>query len=126
MIELNADGTDYLAHGDFQDEEFTRNWDRLRALLADASGKRTRKQILLDWPEGADLPGEVTLWRWLERAVAQGLVVQEGSGRRNDPYRYWLPGREAQWDDDRLPDLEALLAEMQQIPGVRPKPARNK
>jgi hypothetical protein len=29
--------------------------------------------------------------------VLQGRVQRDGSGRRNDPYRYWLPGREAAW-----------------------------
>jgi len=103
VVELNADGTDYLAHGDFQDEEFTRNWDRLRALLAAAGGKLTRKEILLDWPEGVELPNEVTLWRWLERAVAQGLVGQHGHwpAQRSVPLLAAgagrKPGRKTRW-----------------------------
>src|SRR5260370_30342678 len=34
------------------------------------------------------------LWRWLSRAVAQGVVRHEGSGRPHDPFRYWLPARQ--------------------------------
>jgi hypothetical protein len=34
------------------------------------------------------------LWRWLSRAVAQGIVRQEGTGYSRDPFRYWLPERE--------------------------------
>jgi hypothetical protein len=33
----------------------------------------------------------------LERAVAGALLLREGSGRKNDPYRYWLPGQEEKW-----------------------------
>jgi hypothetical protein len=33
----------------------------------------------------------------LTRAVAAGLVCQEGTGRRADPLRYWLPGQEKKW-----------------------------
>jgi hypothetical protein len=46
------------------------------------------------WPDEYDKPDSTTLWRWLSRAVTQGLVCQEGNGRPNDPYRYWLPARE--------------------------------
>jgi hypothetical protein len=34
------------------------------------------------------------LWRWLSRAVAQGVVRHEGTGHPHDPFRYWLPARE--------------------------------
>jgi hypothetical protein len=39
----------------------------------------------------------VTLWRWLERAVAEGTVLRDGNGQSNQPYRYWLRGQEAKW-----------------------------
>ena len=42
----------------------------------------------------------MTLWRWLDRAVSQGLVCREGAGRKNDPYRYWLAEQEEQWLQD--------------------------
>ena len=45
--------------------------------------------------------------RWAE-------VCQDGKGRRNDSYRYWLPGIEEKWRRDPfyledLPDLEPLV-----------------
>src|SRR5262249_2091167 len=46
VIELNAEGTDYLSHGDFQTEEFTEHWERLRMVLEDAPRKRTRQELL--------------------------------------------------------------------------------
>ena len=39
-------------------------------------------------------PDQGSLCRWLSRAVESGQVCREGSGRRNDPFRYWLPQRE--------------------------------
>ena len=53
----------------------------------------------------------MSLWRWLERAAAQGLVCRSGQGKRNDSFRYWLPGMEEKWKAspfrlDELPDME--------------------
>jgi hypothetical protein len=39
----------------------------------------------------------MTLYRWLERAIAQGRVQRDGRGRKRDPYRYWLPEQLAEW-----------------------------
>lgn len=39
------------------------------------------------WPEELDKPDDATLWRWLDRAVNQGMVTQEGSGKRGSPFR---------------------------------------
>jgi hypothetical protein len=46
----------------------------------------------------------VTVWKWLEKAVALGRVLREGSGRAKAPFVYWLKGIEAKWarDPERL------------------------
>ena len=106
IIELNPAGTDYAALGDFEEETFVRGWPLLRAVLSEARNKQTRKEILGEWPPDHDRPGEVTLWRWLERAIARGLVSRAGSGTRKEPYRYWLPDQEAAWRNDPLWLLE--------------------
>ncbi|HMF15398.1 MAG TPA: AAA family ATPase [Gemmataceae bacterium] len=93
VIELNADGNDYTTHGDASAAEFSSNWDLVRAVLECAPGKLTRSEILASWPETHPAPAEVTLSRWLERAVGLGALLREGSGHRNDPYRYGLAGR---------------------------------
>ncbi len=105
VLELSADGTDYLGHGSFLDEEFSQNWKLLSSILASAPKKLTRHQIARRWPPGSEAPSGITLWRWLERAVAQALLLREGTGRKNDPYRYWLPGHEERlsrppWQDE--------------------------
>jgi AAA domain-containing protein len=74
VIELNQDGTDYLVHGDFAMDEFTQNWERVRMVLEDAKGKKTRQQLRADWPPDFPCPSDVTLHRWLQRAVAGGLA----------------------------------------------------
>jgi hypothetical protein len=98
-----------LSHS-FQEEEFTHNWERLRAVLEDAPQKLTRKQVLERWPADFPVPDASTLWRWLERAVGQRLVLRQGAGRSNDPYRYWLLGMEEEWRRDplALPALESF------------------
>jgi hypothetical protein len=101
VIELTADGTDYLAHGDFVSEEFARNWEELRSVLAAAEWKLTRRQIRERWP-ALPAPDEATLWRWLERAAERGLVCRDGDGRRGSAYRYWLPGQEKKWRNNPL------------------------
>ena len=53
----------------------------------------------------------MTLYRWLTRAAAAGFVAQDGSGRRSDPFRYWLPGRLAQLETDPLYLLDRQLEE---------------
>jgi hypothetical protein len=109
LIELTADGTDYALVADAGSEEFVGGWAVLRTVLEDARRKLTRRQALEAWPEDYPKPAVATLWTWLERAVAAGLVAREGVGRKNAPFRYWLPGREGElWELPPLPELEPL------------------
>jgi hypothetical protein len=101
VIELNTEGTDYLGHGTFGEEEYGRNLLHLRSVLADAPRKLTRQQVARRWPPDAEPPHPASLWRWLEQAVAQGQVLRDGSGRKADPFRYWLPGQEEKWKTPR-------------------------
>ena len=102
VIELNAEGTDYSVRGDFQEDEFTSNWNSVRLVLEDAAGKLTSEKILAAWPAEIPRPAPNTLWRWLRRAVALGLACRDGSGKCNEPFRYWLADKEAQWKQDPL------------------------
>jgi hypothetical protein len=61
VIELNAEGTDYLAHGDFAEDEYGPGWEALRAVLGHAPDKLTREEILRAWPEGEGAPSRVAL-----------------------------------------------------------------
>jgi len=54
-----------------------------------------RARLRLLWPAGTGGPADVTLWRWLGRAVA-GNLLRDGTGHRSESYRYWLPAREAE------------------------------
>lgn len=110
VLELNADGTDYRNLGDFEEDEFLASWERLRPILEAADGKLTRAEILRHWPPGCPRPADTTLWGWLKRAAALGLVCQEG-GKKGDPQRYWLPSREAVWRQDPLWQLEQQTEE---------------
>jgi hypothetical protein len=101
VIELNAAGTDYTALGSFEDEEFASTWQDLRAILEPAFNKLTRTEIVSRWPAGR-VPDKATVRRWLDRAVAKGLLCRDGLGRKADPFRYWLPGQTEKWRKDPL------------------------
>lgn len=109
VLQLNAEATDYTALGDFRDDDFAVHWQRLRLVLADAAAKLTRRQILDDWPADFPRPADSTLWTWLERACNLGQLRRQGSGRKTDPFRYWLPDQEQVWQQDPMLVLEQLL-----------------
>ncbi|HYT89059.1 MAG TPA: AAA family ATPase [Gemmataceae bacterium] len=106
VIELNADGTDYRVVADRPQQEFAESWRVLEGVLLDATHKLTRQEILDGWPADHERPQAKTLWRWLEQALTRALVLREGTGRRNDAFRYWLPGQEERWQNDPLAALE--------------------
>jgi hypothetical protein len=106
LIELNADGCDYTVINAAADE-FQNGWPMLKLVLSDANRRLPRAEIVADWPEDALRPHATSIWRWLDRAVAAGWVRCSGSGRRTDPYRYWLPEREPYFMPE-LPPLEPL------------------
>jgi hypothetical protein len=88
VIELSADGRDYARA--MVTEADLECWPELEQLLARGLRKMTRQEIRDVWPAGRRKPDPATLWRWLEQGVAQGLLHREGSGKSNEPYRYWL------------------------------------
>jgi hypothetical protein len=105
VIELNAEGTDYLAHGDFAQDEFAPAWAALRRVLERAPDKLTRPEILRAWPEDEATPPTTTLRRWLGQAVGRGLLLRDGLGQNGDPFRYWLAELEAKWAADPVRQL---------------------
>ncbi len=95
LIELQPDGADYTVLQSGVEAAFSESWQAVIEVLTAAYSKLTRQEILEGWPEGYNKPNSTTLWRWLSRAVASGAVRQEGKGHPSDPFRYWLPEREA-------------------------------
>jgi hypothetical protein len=135
VIELNAEGTDYRWLGDVAEEAFRGSWEVLRTVLLGASGRLTRAEIRAEWPVVEAKPDEATLWRWLERAVAEGKVQRAGTGRSNQPFRYWLAEAEARWRRSglylpELPSLDGLAGagddEPLLPPGLRPQDGEGK
>ncbi|HKA08360.1 MAG TPA: AAA family ATPase [Gemmataceae bacterium] len=129
VIELNATGTDYASLGDFATNEFDDGWPVLFGVLEDAEQKLTRRQVCDQWPEDFVKPDNVTIWRWLDRAVAEGRVLQAGTGRKNDPFQYWLRSSEERWanDPNRLENfLDPLpeLPSMRDLMGLGPRPGK--
>jgi hypothetical protein len=107
ILELTAAGTDYACLGEVAEEAFASNWEVLRTVLAAAEEKLSRRQILDRWPVVEVRPDENTLWRWLERAVADGRLQRCGNGYRGRPFEYWLPEAEARWKNE-FPDIARL------------------
>jgi hypothetical protein len=78
--------------GSSAEPDFEHGWPVLLALLGEAEGPMTWRDIFRAWPDTAALPARSTLWKWLNRAVREGHVLQHGSGNRKEPYQYSLPG----------------------------------
>jgi hypothetical protein len=109
VIELNAEGAAYANLGGLVDVEFEETWALLRRLFEAAHARRTRAEVLAAWPPDVPAPSEATLWRWLDQAVARGLLRCEGAGHKTAPFRYWLPGQEEKWKDDPLHELHEII-----------------
>lgn len=71
-------------------------------VLEDARQKLTRRQLRDEWSADFPKPSEHALWRWLDDGLAKGLVCRDGARRRNEPFRYWLPGMPEKWRNDPL------------------------
>ncbi len=91
LIELSADHSAYTRLPDDSDD-FHTHWDTLRLLLA-ASSPMTRRDLRQAWP-GLPKPSDVSLWRWLDRAVDLGLAYREGKGTKTEPFRYGIVPKE--------------------------------
>lgn len=102
VIELAASGIDYASLGDLDEPAFLGSWLRLQPILDSARQKLTRREIMQQWPAGQARPSGKTLWRWLEQAVARGLVQRDGDGLRYAPYRYWNQSLEKKWQEDPM------------------------
>jgi AAA domain len=92
LVELSADGTDYLVHDCQMGEPADAGcWHVLNLVLEDALERLTQKQIMEEWPDDYPKPDHSTLYRALQHGVQLGLVEVAGQGRRSKPFRYWLP-----------------------------------
>jgi len=119
LLELNPEATDYVAVPDDHEDGFLANWEVLRMVFEDAEQKLTRGDIHAEWPADFDKPCLTALRKYLERAVPLGLVACEGTGRKNDPFRYWFPQREAYWrENSPLYDDMEELRKRQNLPFV--------
>ena len=109
VLALNAGGTDYDALGGDEAAVLSRDWPALWLVLTAALGKMTRAEVLAAWPPDRDRPSPLTLWRCLERGVAQGRILRDGPGTSAEPFRYWLPEQQAAWETDPAGLLNRLL-----------------
>jgi hypothetical protein len=111
MLELTPDGTDYLAHDRVHEDSGTEIWQVVRLVLDDALERLTQRQLLEEWPEDFRKPDQSTLSRELGAALDKGLIMRRGTGRKNDPYQYWLPGKE----EDFHPGPHATKEELERF-----------
>jgi hypothetical protein len=115
-LELDQTGTIYHLAPETAQEQFEADWETIRPILAEAPQKLTRQDILMEWPADLEPPSAMTVWRRLDKAVEQGVVLCEGKGTRRDPFRYWLPEREAVWKQDPLQVLIEAQREQLKLP----------
>jgi hypothetical protein len=72
------------------DDGLEANWHVIQSILDQAPDPLTRHQIHANWPTDLRRPTLITLYRWLQNALASNLVASHGTGRRTDPFRYAL------------------------------------
>ena len=108
IIELNAEGTDYVVRTDADGVRIVGMWPAIEIILQNTINRLTVDEILRDWPYAdREPPNKTTIGRWLKRAVGQELVCRDGNGMRGNPHRYWLPGREPLlWPGNDASDAE--------------------
>ena len=53
-------------------------------------------------PADFNKPNAGTLCKWLNLALERSLIAREGTGRKTDPFRFWLPEREEVWKQHPL------------------------
>jgi len=95
ILKLNDDGNDYESCLNISDESL-RVVNFVKLMLTERKRQMTRLVIHAQWPRESR-PNIVHLWRNLERGVALGELVRNGSGLRDDPFRYTLPGVDLPW-----------------------------
>ena len=89
--------------------DFAHGWPVLQALLENAEGPMTRRDIFRSWPDSATAPAKLTLWKWLSKAVRERQVLQHRSGTREEPYQYSLPGMFEKWQSNFLAEFSWSL-----------------
>lgn len=128
ILALNAEGTDYTSLGPPDDHAFQTVWRKLDALFDRADEKLTRKETAALWTAEEGKVDPITLWRWLERAVAEGKLRRDGDGSRTEPFRYWQPELELTWARNprqmELPSAYAALRAHDRTLRARAKAAR--
>jgi hypothetical protein len=88
---------------------FNKNWGTVQAILAKRKKASTHQELLMNWPADQDRPSTSMLYRWLNRAFDEKRLRRQGSGRRDDPYRYRLENEADQyWDRGKLPPMPEL------------------
>jgi hypothetical protein len=95
ILKLNDDGNDYESCLNISDETL-RVVNFVKLMLTQRKRQMTRLVIHEEWPRESR-PNIGHLWRNLERGVALGELVRNGSGLRDDPFRYTLPGVDFPW-----------------------------
>ncbi len=116
LLELSADGLAYaLVNEPPPPDDFSENWPILQMIFEDADRELTRAEIPTAWPADFSCPKPTTLRKWLDEAFDRGLIQREGSGRRSEPFRYFLPEKMAKWQADPIYQLNQKCREAQKI-----------
>ena len=116
VIELLEDGSDYRALGISAEIDFEHGWPILRSVLEKAEGPMKRRDLLREWPAECVPPTGQTLWRWLARALKEGLIQRDGDGTKRDPFTYRLPGMLEKWQEVFIAEFNRRLEQGPDFP----------
>jgi hypothetical protein len=116
VIELNAQGNDYISHGPCAEPRYEHAVPILKSILQNADQPLSRRDIYEAWPADSAPPARHTLWKWLRLAVKECWVDCDGEGTRKNPFRYLLPGMGQKWIDEEMSNLTRRIM-ANQLPG---------
>jgi RecA-family ATPase len=106
VLELDPDAANYTCLGDLPTFAATTGQTTIHDILAAASHKLTRQEILDLWPATQRAPDIATIGRWLDKSTQFRSIYCSGTGHKGDPLRYWLPESEAEWKKDTFKRLQ--------------------
>jgi AAA domain len=91
LIELNAEGNDYIVG---QDDSPGATLAAVVRQLLESTPNLSARDLLDRWPADSPRPLPTVLQRYLSRAVAENELICTGAGHRYEPYRYRVAAAE--------------------------------
>ena len=89
VVEFDRTNKTYIAHGDRQQANRSSAMAILQTMLPDEAPGMDYEAIRAAWPDD-EVPRKSTIVAALDEGVRRQIWLKYGSGRRNNPFTYWV------------------------------------